>query len=120
MVLSIRTARECCLIRERYKSLRATVGNYPDPVNWGCGVCSSAMPAATSSYLALQLLLTVKFYMADRSLPADLDCLSPSQLSQGPARSMSCSGGRDLHLLKYVGRAQAILFQWELMWTTMI
>ena len=44
----------------------------------------------------LQLVLTVKFYIADKSLPADLDYLSQSQLSQGPARSMLCSGGRDL------------------------
>ena len=40
MVRSEKTARACWLIRERYKLLRATVGNYPDPVNWKCGVCS--------------------------------------------------------------------------------
>ncbi len=35
-------------------------------------------------------------YIADKSLPADLDYLSQRQLSQGPVKSMSCSGGRDL------------------------
>lgn len=40
MVPSEETARACWLTPKRYKLLRATVGNYPDPVNWRCGVCS--------------------------------------------------------------------------------
>ena len=45
--------------------------------------------------------------VADKSLPADLDHLSQGQLSQGPARSMSCSGTRDLLArVSKSGRAQ--------------
>ena len=83
------------------------------------------VPAAISCYLSLQLVLRVIFCVADMSLPADLDNLSQGQFSQGPARSMSCSGTQDPLELDAVarvsksGRAQVTQFQCRVMWTTM-
>ena len=39
-----------------YKSHRATVGNYPDPVNWRCGVCSGMSTSRTFQLLSTQIL----------------------------------------------------------------